>query len=151
MAARSRASAHWQGSTVEGSGTVSTVSNALSEHPLLWTARVGEVEGTTPEELLASAWAGCYAMAFSFALTGDGHAPEALDVTAELAFVATDAGGFEIGKGVLAVRADVPGMTEERFLELAAAAKAGCPVSVALGDVASAARLDAQLVAQTTA
>jgi osmotically inducible protein OsmC len=146
MAARSRARAHWSGSTVDGSGNVSTTSDALEAHPLLWNARIGEQEGTTPEELLAAAWAGCYAMAFSFALTGNGHPPAALDVDAELAFVPVE-GGFEIGKGKLVVRADVPGISDELFAELAAGAKAGCPVSVALGAIAEQATLDAALTA----
>jgi osmotically inducible protein OsmC len=145
MAARSRARAHWEGSTVDGAGHVSTTTDALHEHPLLWTARIGEQEGTTPEELLAASWAGCYSMAFSFALTGNGHPPTSLDVDAELAFVPKDGGGFDIGKGKLVVRAEVPGISDELFAELAAGAKAGCPVSVALGSIAEQATLDATL------
>lgn len=145
MAARSRASAHWAGSTIDGSGTVSTATDALDGHPLLWAARIGEQSGATPEELLASAWAGCYAMAFSFALSNAGHPPVSLDVDAELAFVAKDGGGFEIGKGKLAVRAEVPGIDESEFATLAEGAKSGCPVSVALGEVAATAVLDATL------
>lgn len=145
MSARSRASAHWEGTTDGGAGTVSTASDALEAHPLLWQARIGEKSGTTPEELLASAWAGCFAMAFGFELAKAGHPATTMDVDAELAFVATD-GGFEIGKGKLAVRADVSGIDAGTFTKLAEAAKAGCPVSAALGTIASDATLDAKLV-----
>ncbi len=149
MAARSTARARWNGDTVSGSGTVSTTSAALHEQPLLWTARIGEREGTTPEELLAAAWAGCYSMAFSFALTSAGHVPVSLDVQAQLAFVAIDGGGFEIGAGRISVDANVPGIDEATFAELAEAAKRSCPVSVALGAIAADAALEATLVAST--
>jgi lipoyl-dependent peroxiredoxin len=150
MAARSRARAHWEGSTVDGAGHVSTHTDALDQHPLLWSARIGETPGTTPEELLAASWAGCYSMAFSFALAGAGHPPSSLDVEAELAFVAlTDGPGFEIGKGRLQVRVAVDGLDQERVAELAEGAKRGCPVSVALGQIAEDATLDLQLVAPT--
>jgi osmotically inducible protein OsmC len=143
MAARSSAKAHWEGSTVEGAGHVSTASDALRQQELLWAARIGEAEdGTTPEELLAAAWSGCYCMAFSFALTNAGHAPSEVDVDASLAFVANPEGGFRIGKGALEVRVAVDGLDEAQVRELAEGAKAGCPVSVALGEVAAEATLD---------
>jgi osmotically inducible protein OsmC len=144
MSARSRASAHWEGTTDTGAGTVTTASDALHQHPLLWQARIGEKTGTTPEELLASAWAGCYAMAFGFELGKAGHPAKMMDVDAELAFIATD-GGFEIGKGKLSVRADVPGIDNDTFMKIAEAAKGGCPVSVALGTIADDAKLEAKL------
>jgi osmotically inducible protein OsmC len=67
-----------------------------------------------------------------------------MDVDAELAFIATD-GGFEIGKGKLSVRADVPGIDNDTFMKIAEAAKGGCPVSVALGTIADDAKLEAKL------
>lgn len=149
MSARSRASAHWEGSTTEGSGTVSTESDALRDHQLLWASRIGEREGTTPEELLASAWAGCYSMAFSFALANAGAAPTSLDVDAELAFVAKEGGGFEIGKGRIGVKVAVD-LEQQQVEELAEQAKVTCPVSVALGSIAEDAALDLQVTAPTS-
>lgn len=148
MSARSRASAHWEGSTTEGSGTVSTASDALRAQPLYWASRIGEQEGTTPEELLAASWAGCFSMAFGFALTNAGAAPRTLDVDAELAFVAKDGGGFEIGKGKIDVRVAVD-LDEEKVGELAEQAKVTCPVSVALGKIADDAKLSLQVSAPT--
>ena len=130
MAATSTARAHWTGSTVEGSGTVTTDSPALDATPLTWKSRIGEAAGTTPEELLAAAHAGCYSMAFSFALTNDGHEPEQLDVSATFTFGPDDS-GFSISGIKLVVEGTVPGIEEARFLELATGAKDGCPVSKA--------------------
>ena len=142
--AKSTAHAHWNGSTIEGSGTVTTDSPALDKTPLTWKARTGEEAGTTPEELLASGHAGCYAMAFSFALSNEGHAPTSLDVDATYEFGPIE-GGFAIKGVTLAVAGDVPGIDETTFMNLAEGAKDGCPVSAAIkGNVAI--KLDAKLV-----
>lgn len=129
--AKSTAHAHWTGSTIEGSGTVTTDSPALDKAPLAWKARVGDEAGTTPEELLASGHAGCYAMAFSFALTNAGHEPTSLDVDATYEFGPVE-GGFAIKGVALTVSGDVPGIDEAKFNELAEGAKTGCPVSAAI-------------------
>ncbi|MCW2923936.1 MAG: osmC [Thermoleophilia bacterium] len=130
MPATSTARAHWTGSTLEGSGTVTTDSPALDATQLTWKSRIGEEAGTTPEELLAAGHAGCYAMAFSFALSNDGHTPETLDVAATFTFGPDDS-GFSISGIKLSVEGTVPGIDEARFLELAEGAKDGCPVSKA--------------------
>ncbi len=147
MAARSRASAHWEGSTVDGSGHVSTTTDALREHPMQWAARIGEQSGTTPEELLAASWSSCFCVAFSFALANAGAAPDSLDVDAELAFIAQPEGGFRIGKGRLDVRVAITGLDEAQVREIAEGSKLGCPVSVALGDIAADARFDLTVTA----
>ena len=146
MPQTSTAHSHWTGSTVTGSGTVRTASPAIAEAPLTWRARIGEEAGTTPEELLAASWAGCYAMAFSFALTNAGHEPASLDVDVDVTFGPND-DGFGIHGAVIRVGADVAGIDEARFLELADGAKRTCPISVALaGNVAV--ELDARLQQQ---
>lgn len=126
--AKSTAHAHWTGSTIEGKGSVTTDSPALKGTELTWKSRVGETAGTTPEELLASGHAGCYAMAFSFALTNEGHEPTSLDVDASYTFGPVE-GGFAITGVELTVSGDVPGIDEAKFAELAEGAKVGCPVS----------------------
>lgn len=130
MPATSTARARWNGSTLEGSGVVSTESPALDSTPLTWKSRIGETPGTTPEELLAAGHAGCFAMAFSFALTDDGHEPEQLDVAATFTFGPDDS-GFSISGIKIAVEGVVPGIDDARFRELAEGAKVGCPVSKA--------------------
>jgi osmotically inducible protein OsmC len=124
-------SAVWRGTGKEGSGTLTTPSGTLKDTPYSFTARFGEGAGTNPEELIAAAHAGCFAMALSFQLSGAGHPPEELAASARIT-MEQEAGGWKISSSALTLRAKVPGITREKFDELAAAAKAGCPVSKVL-------------------
>lgn len=132
MPAQSTARARWNGALLAGSGTVTTDSPALEATPLTWKARVGDQAGSTPEELMAAAHAACYSMALSGALAKAGHEPDHLDTSATYAFGPVDGGGFAIQGVKLAVEGVVPGIDEAAFLDAAASAKAGCPVSKAL-------------------
>lgn len=126
-----RATAKWSGTGLEGKGTLTTHSGALSERPYSTHARFGDeagTAGTNPEELIAAAHAGCFAMALSFQLTGAGHPPESLEVKATLKAEAPDV-HWTITQVKLELRGKVPGLTEAKFLELAQKAKEGCPVS----------------------
>jgi osmotically inducible protein OsmC len=134
MAVESSASATWQGDLPSGAGTVRVASGAFPEQTLTWRARAESREsGTSPEELIAAAHAGCFAMALSFGLGQAGHPPERLDTSARVA--------FQAGQGItgihLTVRGRVPGLDAAGFAEAAEAAKAGCPVSKALAGVPS--------------
>ncbi len=129
--AQSTARALWNGALLTGSGTVSTDSPALDGTTLTWKARVGEEAGTTPEELLAAAHAGCFSMALSGALAKAGHEPEHLETTATFEFGPVE-GGFAIRGVRLTVEGVVPGIDEAAFVEFADGAKVGCPVSKAL-------------------
>ena len=127
MAVESSASATWQGALMDGSG-----SGVLHNTPVSWPARVERPDGkTSPEELIAAAHAGCFAMALSFGLGNAGHPPERLDTSARVA--------FQPGAGItaihLTVRGRVPGLSAEAFTEAAEGAKANCPVSKALAGV----------------
>ena len=88
MATERRARAVWEGTLLEGQGHLSTESTpVLSEQPVTWASRTEDPGGrTSPEELLAAAHAGCYAMALSAALADKGTPAERLDVTATCAF-----------------------------------------------------------------
>jgi len=132
MAVESKADATWRGDLMGGSGAVRVASGAFAEQALTWRARAESREaGTSPEELIAAAHAGCFAMALSFGLAQAGHAPERLDTSARV--------GFQPGDGItgihLTVQGRVPGLDEEGFQQAAEAAKAGCPVSKALAAV----------------
>lgn len=132
MAVDSSASATWQGDLPSGSGTVRAASGAIGEQALTWRARAESREsGTSPEELIAAAHAGCFAMALSFGLGNAGHAPERLDTSARVS--------FQPGQGItaihLTVRGRVPGLDAAAFQEAAEGAKANCPVSKALAGV----------------
>jgi osmotically inducible protein OsmC len=87
--------------------------------------------GTNPEELIAAAHSGCFAMALSYALAGAGFVAIELQVEAAVNIEkVTD--HFEITGIHLDLTGNVPGITEEKFLELARSAKVNCPVSQAL-------------------
>ena len=128
------AQAVWNGSGLQGSGTLTTLSGAMKDQPYSFKLRFQDehgTEGTNPEELIAAAHAGCFSMALSFGLTNAGHVPTQLHTKAVLT-MEKQAIGFTIIGIVLQVTGTVPGITAEQFAELAAAAKAGCPVSRAL-------------------
>src|SRR5215469_663792 len=132
MAVESKADATWQGDLMGGSGTVRVASGAFGEVALTWRARAESREsGSSPEELIAAAHAGCYAMALSYGLSNAGHAPEQLDTSARVTFQ----GGEGITGIHLSVRGRVPGIDAAAFQQAAEEAKAGCPVSKALAAV----------------
>jgi lipoyl-dependent peroxiredoxin len=130
MATERTAEAVWEGSLMEGSGTITkTGSGALPELPVTWASRAESPEGrTSPEELIAAAHAACFAMALSHALAEAGNPPERLDTSATITFVP----GTGITTAALTVRGRVPGIDENTFREAAEGAKDGCPVSGAL-------------------
>jgi len=129
-----RATAIWQGNGAEGKGSLSSTSGVLNKTPYSSTMRFKNEDGlagTNPEELIAAAHSGCYAMALSFALTAAGFTATELKVEAAVSLEKiTD--HFEITGINLDLTGNVPGITEEKFLELANTAKVGCPVSRAL-------------------
>ena len=130
-----KGSANWQGRGKEGKGRVSTETGTLKDAKYGFSTRFeDDKRGTNPEELIAAAHAGCFSMAFSFAVDKAGFATEAVDTTASVRIVMKD-GGFAIDRIALEMTATVPGIEEAKFQELAQGAKAGCPVSKALGGV----------------
>jgi osmotically inducible protein OsmC len=144
MAADRRADVVWEGSLMEGSGTVvKTGSGVLPELPVTWASRTESPGGrTSPEELIAAAHASCFAMALSHALAQAGNPPERLETSATVTFVP----GTGITKSALTVTGTVPGLDEPAFREAAEGAKEDCPVSGALkGNVEL--TLDARLAA----
>jgi osmotically inducible protein OsmC len=130
MATERRADVVWEGSLLEGSGTITkTGSGVLPELPITWASRAESPDGrTSPEELIAAAHAACFAMALSHGLAQAGNPPERLETSAVLTFVP----GTGITKSALSVTGRVPGIDEAAFREAAEVAKDGCPVSGAL-------------------
>ena len=121
-------SAVWQGNLKQGKGTVSTASGILSNTQYSFSARFENGAGTNPEELLAAAHAGCFAMALSAQLGEAGLTAERIDATATITLEKTD-GGFAITESHLEVKAKIPGADPAAFDKAAGNAKAGCPVS----------------------
>jgi lipoyl-dependent peroxiredoxin len=137
------ASARWDGSLLEGSGTMRMSSGAY-EGPYSFQSRFEEGDGTNPEELIAAAHAGCFSMALSAGLGQAGHDPESVETEATVQ-IDPVGDGFAITSIQLRSRARVPGIDADEFQQQAQAAKEGCPVSKALGGVESI-ELDAQLL-----
>jgi lipoyl-dependent peroxiredoxin len=129
-----KANATWKGTGLEGSGSLNSTSGVLKDTPYSTASRFKNEDGkngTNPEELIAAAHSGCFAMALSFGLTAAGFPPTELRVEAAVNIEqVTD--HWEIKSVHLDLAGRVPGISEEKFLELAHAAKATCPVSRAL-------------------
>ncbi|HVX81685.1 MAG: OsmC family protein [Devosia sp.] len=137
------ATAQWKGTLREGGGTVSTQSGAISNQPYTFKSRFVDEEvraATNPEELIAAAHSSCFAMQLSAFLADNGTPASELDATAVVEIIP----GTGITGSALTLEARVPGITPEKFQELAAKAKAECPVSRALGAINV--TLDAKLV-----
>jgi lipoyl-dependent peroxiredoxin len=142
VATERQASVVWQGDLMNGSGTIAKVpSGAFGPLDVSWASRAEEPNGkTSPEELIAAAWASCFAMALSLGLAKAGNPPEKLETSATVTFQP----GEGIIKGVLTVRGTVTGLDEAAFAEAANDAKQNCPVSKALTGIPDVS-LDAQL------
>jgi osmotically inducible protein OsmC len=136
-----KSEATWKGTLREGSGVMKMGSGSY-EGPFTYASRFEEGPGTNPEELIGAAHAGCYSMFLSALLSKAGFTPANIHTTATVHLGA----GPTITKIELVCKAHVPDVSAEQFAELAAQAKAGCPISKALAAVEEI-TLDAQLVA----
>jgi osmotically inducible protein OsmC len=123
-----RGSAVWQGGLKDGKGAISTESGALASYPYGFAARFEGQRGTNPEELLAAAHAGCFTMALSLILGEAKLRAEQMDTSAAVTLEQVE-GGFAITAVHLTLKAKIPGTGDATFQQLAAKAKAGCPVS----------------------
>lgn len=138
MAALKRMStAVWKGDGMSGNGTLDTQSGVFQSQPYSFKTRFADASGksgTNPEELIAAAHAGCFTMAFAFVLQEAGFVADELKTDATVS-VEQVGKGFRITKIDLILNAKIPGITDEKFQELAKLAKENCPVSVALSTV----------------
>ena len=123
-----KGSATWSGGLKDGRGAISTESGALDAHPYGFAQRFEGVKGSNPEELIGAAHAACFTMALSLILGEAGLTATKMDTTAEVTLSKGD-DGFSIPKIKLTLVAAVPGADEPTFQQLAAKAKANCPVS----------------------
>ena len=131
MATQKTASATWEGTLAEGSGRVSLGSGAVSDLPVTWKDRAEGGEGTSPEELIAGALAGCVLMALAAGLARAGTPPTRLESEATTTFDKVGE-GFAITKMELKIRGQVDGLDDDAFRQAAEGAKENCPVSQAL-------------------
>ena len=143
-----RSQATWRGTVADGGGRLSLGSGAY-QGPFSLKARIEDVEkATNPEELIAAAEAGCFTMSLANLLSEAGHPPDELSTTAGVRLEQQD-GRFGITQIELTTVGTVPGVTEERFSELAHEAKETCPVSRVLAGAEI--TLEAKLASTTEA
>lgn len=122
------ASARYEGFGKEGVGRISTQSGVLTDTFYGFGTRFGDEKGSNPEELIAAAHASCFTMALSFALARAGYADGRLETKCAIT-LDKDADGFTITRSDLDLAASIPGIDPDKFAEIAADAKANCPVS----------------------
>jgi osmotically inducible protein OsmC len=140
------AEAVWEGNVARGSGTIAGRSSGAFELPYSLATRIGSPEGkTSPEELVAAAHAGCFAMSLASELTQGGNPAERLAVAATCVMDEVEGRGHLIVASRLEVTARVPDLEATAFDELVAKADAGCPLSTlirATAEVEVSARLE---------
>lgn len=122
-----KATAVWQGTGKEGKGHLSTQSGVLNKTQYSFTSRFEEGIGTNPEELVAAAHAGCFAMKLSFNLTEAGFVPDNLETTCTTTFE-----NGKISNSHLDLKATVKGIDKAKFDELVKDAELNCPISKSL-------------------
>lgn len=141
-----KAKAVWNGTGLEGKGTLSTTSGVLNDTPFSFTTRFKNEDGkqgTNPEELIGAAHAGCFSMALSFGLTNAGFPPEQIQTDAEVSLEKVEDKNRVTGIHLI-TRVKAPNISADQFATIAEETKKNCPVSVALS--ATPITLDAQLV-----
>ncbi|HRJ30949.1 MAG TPA: OsmC family protein [Cyclobacteriaceae bacterium] len=127
-----KATAVWQGSGKEGNGHLSTQSTVLNKTQYSFSSRFEEGIGTNPEELIAAAHAGCFTMKLSFVLGEAGFKPNELSTTCTITLE-----NGAVTNSDLVLKANVPGISKEKFDECAENAKANCPISKLLNTTIS--------------
>ncbi len=123
-----KASAVWKGGLKDGKGTISTASGVLSNTQYSFSTRFEQGVGTNPEELIAAAHAGCFAMALSAQLGEAGLKPDSINASAAVTLEKVEA-GWTVTASHLDVTARIPGADQAAFEKAANNAKAGCPIS----------------------
>jgi lipoyl-dependent peroxiredoxin len=132
MAVERTANAVWEGDLFGGSGKVSTKSGVVDDATVKWSSRAEQAdENTSPEELIAAAYATCVSMALAGGLARAGTPPTRLETEATATFEQIDE-GFRFTTMRLSIRGQVDGLDDDGFRKAAEGAKENCPVSQAL-------------------
>lgn len=125
------ATARWEGTIDEGSGTMSTATGL--EGTFTKASRFADGEGTNPEELIGAAHAGCFSQYLALLLSEEGTPPTSIETTAKVS-IATGDGGPTINRISLTTVVDAD-LSADQIDRLAETAKRDCPVSKALSGV----------------
>ncbi len=118
------ATAVWEGSGKEGKGHLSTQSTVLKNTQYSYLSRFENGVGTNPEELVAAAHAGCFAMKLSFSLGEAGFTPDRLEVTGHVTLE-----NGSVTKSHLVLKAQIKGIGKDKFEECVKDAEKNCPIS----------------------
>jgi osmotically inducible protein OsmC len=115
------ASAIWSNDLKSGHGALATHSGVLKDTPYSFATRFESAQGTNPEELIAAAHAGCFTMALAASLGRAGFTPKRLATQATVT--------LELLSGNWSISGVHLENSAEKFAQIAADAKANCPVS----------------------
>src|SRR4051812_4507848 len=89
--------AEWAGSVARGEGTLSAASSGAFSLPYSLASRIAQPEGkTSPEELLAAAHAGCFAMSVASELAGAGTPPGRVGIRCTIVMDEVEGQGHQI-------------------------------------------------------
>lgn len=119
-----KASAHWAGAGKDGKGSLTTDSTVLNKTQYSYNTRFEDGVGTNPEELVAAAHAGCFAMQLAFNIQQAGFTADTLDVQCTITLQ-----DGAITSSNLKLDAVVPGLDKAKFDELVDHAEHNCPIS----------------------
>ena len=122
------AQATWEGDLKQGKGSLKLDSGAF-QGTYSFATRFEEAPGTNPEELIGAAHAGCFTMALSAELQKAGFTADTLSTVANVTLENHPQTSWTVTRIHLETTAKVPAITPEKFAEIAAGAKAGCPIS----------------------
>ena len=120
------ATAVWNGTGKEGTGSLTTQSTTLNKMQYSFNSRFAEGVGTNPEELVAAAHAGCFSMKLSFVLGAAGFTADEINTKCDITL---DPAAGAVTESHLTVTAKIPSISQEQFEAAVADAKANCPIS----------------------
>lgn len=124
MKIKTHSNAIWNGTGKDGKGSINSQSGVLNQTQYGFQSRFAEGIGTNPEELIASAHAGCFSMKLAFNLQAANFTPKELNTVCEIVFE----DGVIIESNI-SLNAKVAEISNEKFDELVKDAKANCPIS----------------------
>lgn len=129
-----RAEARWNKGLKNGDGEVKSATGAF-QSKYSFASRFGDSNsGTSPEELIGAAHAGCFSMFLSSLMEKENLTPEYVHTQAVVTLGEQD-NAPTILKIELATEVKAEGLDDDKLQQLAQDAKKGCPVSKALNAV----------------
>src|SRR5271167_4570175 len=137
----------WEGNLARGAGSLSAVSSgAFAALPFSLASRVAAPEGkTSPEELLAAAHGGCFAMSLAGELSSLDYPPTQLRLECRVVMDEVEGQGHQIVGSHVTVLATVPCAGPETLARAVELADAGCPFASLLRRAGASVEVQASL------